>query len=143
MPVTIYEFGYHGRSEEAFVEQVRADSRRVVVDVRYGFIGGARPFSQRRLQAALPGQYRHVRALGNVNYLEREEPIELADPARGVEVILSLVNEGRTPVLICTCRDLRRCHRRIALAEIERARADIRVVPFALPDGEEQGLLFD
>lgn len=66
----VYEWGYRGQVEDQFIARVRRDSRLVVVDVRYGFVGPARPFSQKRLKEALPGQYKHARSLGNLNYRE-------------------------------------------------------------------------
>ncbi|MGE0446824.1 MAG: DUF488 family protein [Vicinamibacterales bacterium] len=118
-PVTIYTFGYVGRSPS----ELETEARRLaadVLDVRF------RPASQdpRWNGAALQGLpgYRWVQGFGNKNY--RGGPIELKAYPAGLSVVREILKAGRTVILLCMCADVKVCHRKVVA---EKLATDLRV----------------
>lgn len=69
------------------------------------------------LQQLLGARYRHIPALGNVNYKRKKsEPIELADVERGIGELLAVTG---AVVLLCACADVAHCHRRVVAEHLQ------------------------
>ena len=62
------------------------------------------------LKRTLEAWYHHVPTLGNRNY--KGGPVELVDLDAGLTVVHQLL-ETSPVILLCACRDLLRCHRRL------------------------------
>jgi hypothetical protein len=68
-------------------------------------------WSKKRLSALLGERYVWLRGLGNENY-KNGGAVKLHDPEDALPVIKSLIAAGKTPVLMCVCKDFYACHRR-------------------------------
>lgn len=124
----IYTLGYNGWSVDQMAAKV-AELDAWLADVRFSPRSQRPEFDQSQLRASFP-TYVWVRELGNRAY--KDGRIDLADPARGVEVVRSLL-ESRPVILLCACPRVESCHRRVA-AEVV-ARATGAEVEHLLPPG--------
>ncbi len=113
----LYGFGYQGKNLMDLKAQLE-DIDATLIDVRY------RPFSKNptwrkvNLQKSLGARYKHVEALGNVNY--KGGGILLADEERGIQAVLAEL-QSRSVVLMCVCPDAFTCHRAL-IADLLEAR---------------------
>lgn len=74
------------------------------------------------LRRALPGRYVVLEGFGNRLYKETDpDAIDMVDPARAVEQVVDLTEQGLQVVLMCGCWSWTQCHRRAA-AELCRVR---------------------
>lgn len=115
----LWEMGYKGVDRDDLAEWLEKHPDAIVIDVRYGFIPPAAPWSQHALRTALGDRYRHYRSLGNKNY-KSGGPIELSDAQRGVRALRRLLDEGWEPVLMCACKEYEGCHRTEVVRELEK-----------------------
>lgn len=137
----LYEFGYRGRRLADIARATAAPAPGIlVVDIRYA-VPPSGPRSAGWFAAGLQGRYRHLRALGNVNY--RGGPIRLLDEAEGLRSLLDLDREhpGRL-ALMCACPGYASCHRRAVVEALERRGVPVTVRPLPDPPTAEQGGLF-
>jgi hypothetical protein len=58
------------------------------------------------------GRYKWVRDLGNLNFAQRDDPIEIADLPRGLDELERVAGLLRlVPILLCVCASPEGCHR--------------------------------
>lgn len=110
----IYTAGYSGASLAGLTKmalELDAD----VFDIRLQPWSRIPDWRKPSLEEQLGSRYRHVGALGNVNY--RSGPIEIADLAQGIEAIAA---NPRPVILLCGCRDAQRCHRTVVGEHLRR-----------------------
>jgi hypothetical protein len=124
----IYTLGYNAFSTEQIRELVEKHGA-FLVDVRISALSQRPGFSEQELAAAFPS-YVRVRELGNLNYKTGGE-IRLLDPRRGAERVGELLSE-RPVILLCACRKIETCHRRVA-AEVVAAATGHPVVHLQPP----------
>jgi hypothetical protein len=140
--LTLFEFGYRGRRLADIARATASPAPGiVVVDVRYA-VPREGPKSSRWFTSALQGRYRHIRALGNVNF--RGGPIRLLDADAGIAALLDLnrAHPGRL-ALMCACEGYEHCHRRSIVEAIRARGIDVVVAPLpSPPPAAEQGGLF-
>lgn len=102
----VYTIGYSG----AKPQQIKAlidDLGAILIDIRLSPRSRVPYWNQAALVALVgPGNYIHLRALGNVNY--KGGPIQIADFESGADVIKKQVSPV---VLMCACEKPDRCHR--------------------------------
>lgn len=65
------------------------------------------------LEAAWGGRYRHMRALGNVNYRWADAPILQANLETGIRWAVERLRVGYSLILLCARKDDDRCHRNL------------------------------
>jgi hypothetical protein len=65
------------------------------------------------LSAQYPGRYLHLRGLGNVNYRNREQGIQLYAPEKPLHQLCVLMERGYSLILLCACQNYASCHRRL------------------------------
>lgn len=106
----IYTFGYSGRQPQELAA-IANFLNALVVDVRYSPFSRNAVWNKKELVALLDKRYRHVKALGNVNY--KGGPIKLLDPEKGIEEVRLLLAESPI-ILICVCKSVHWCHRKVA-----------------------------
>jgi uncharacterized protein (DUF488 family) len=105
----IYTLGYAGWTPgELEIALDRLDG--VIVDIRFAPWSKDPVWRIDALRDRFGWRYLHVPALGNRNFRD-DGPIELADPDRGLTLVEDLNRGPFRPLLICGCRDARRCHR--------------------------------
>jgi uncharacterized protein (DUF488 family) len=108
---TIYTWGYQGTDPETL--QALADELDAcVVDIRYTPWSRDPRWRPNVLSALFGTAYCLVRALGNANY-KNGGPIALASSTVGLRQIRELLQQ-RSVILLCACRDVETCHRKVA-----------------------------
>lgn len=114
----LYHFGYSGQDVHALKAWLEAHDGRLI-DIRMKPSARDPRWRQAYLAKHLGPHYRHVPALGNVNF--RGGPIELADPEAGLAALRAWLQDGQTLVVMCICRDYQVCHRRTVAEVLEAA----------------------
>ena len=109
---------YCGTPDELAVALDRVGG--VAVDIRFAPWSKDPVWRIDALRERFGWRYLHVQALGNRNF-RGDGPIDLADAERGLTVVEEVVAGPCRPVLICGCREARRCHRS-EVARLLRAR---------------------
>lgn len=102
----VYTIGYTGRKPES-IKEIVTTLGATLLDIRLSPRSRVPHWNEGPLRALLGDRYRHVRALGNVNY-KAGGPIQILDYAAGVAAILQ---HPRPVVLMCACKDVHTCHR--------------------------------
>jgi len=135
--VEIFTLGYADWKPGALKVLVD-DLDALVVDVRISPRSRNPQWRQPYLERLLGQQYLHVREFGNVNY--KGGPIEIVDPAKGLDRIREYLDAGIPIILMCVCRELATCHRlnvahyiRGAIAEL-----DVKIEHLLQPDADPQ-----
>lgn len=131
MKMKIYTMGYCGwRVEDVAALLEKLDA--VLVDVRMmPRSRWKREFNCSALQKRLGDRYAWIRAWGNRNY--KGGPIEIVDFVGGVDEVVAMRGPGRRPVvLLCGCKDVNTCHRKV-LAEKLAERWDAEVEHLSPP----------
>jgi uncharacterized protein (DUF488 family) len=119
-----YTFGYGGRDPKelaAFVAEYEA----VVIDVRLKPWTKQKGWSLPELKKRFGDQYHWVRALGNTNF--RGGRIKLLDPKKGMARLMTYLEAGTPPLLLCGERSPNGCHRS-AIAHMVARKTGARVV---------------
>jgi uncharacterized protein (DUF488 family) len=111
--VTIYTLGYSGWTIED-VEAVLDRLDAILVDVRmvprsrwapeWNAVVLAKRFGER---------YVWLKQFGNRNYKGTFEQIEIADFPAGEKRLREITSTGKAVVLLCGCRDVNLCHRKV------------------------------
>ena len=104
----LYTIGYTGLKIEK-LKQWAEDHNALIVDIRLSPRSRAPQWNKGKLSAALGDLYHHIPALGNINY--KGGPIQLKDPASGIQQVQQLLTGGKSVVLMCVCADVTTCHR--------------------------------
>ena len=115
--LNVYGFGYSGRElEDLKKECVRLNA--IAVDTRLKPFSKAHGWNRFQLEGYFSKQYYEwVPAFGNLNYKGEFGPrgqIMLQNPDRGLARMGQIYAEGRPVILLCTCKDAGKCHRRVA-----------------------------
>jgi len=112
----LYTLGYSGWTPQAIQETAQAHNA-VVCDIRYSPASRHPQWSKRQLAQLLGARYQHVQALDNRNY-KSGGPIELADYDAGKQAIADVLATGQSVILMCACKDVATCHRRMAAEQL-------------------------
>lgn len=109
----IYTLGYSGwRIED--VEAVLGRLDAILVDVRMVPRSRWAPtWNSAVLAKRLGERYMWMRAFGNVNYKGTFEQIAIVDFPAGEERLREITATGKAVVLLCGCRDVNVCHRKV------------------------------
>ena len=133
--MTIYTLGYSGWKIED-VEAVLERFAAILVDVRMVPRTRWQPqWNAAVLRTRLGDRYVWLREFGNRNYKGTFEQIEIADFPAGEKRLREITATGRAVVLLCGCRDVNVCHRKVLADRLAQAwKAD--VVHLTRPDNE-------
>lgn len=66
-------------------------------------------------------RYLHIKNLGNVNYNQPGQPIQLLNPDEAVTQAVYSLRDGYSLLLLCACKDYERCHRKLVFELISAA----------------------
>jgi uncharacterized protein (DUF488 family) len=131
--MTIYTLGYSGWKIED-VEAVLERFAAILVDVRMVPRTRWQPqWNSAVLHARLGDRYVWLREFGNRNYKGTFEQIEIADFPAGEKRLREITTPGNAVVLLCGCRDVNVCHRKV-LAEWLARTWQAEVVHLTRPD---------
>lgn len=99
-----------------------------VIDIRYSPRSRWQPAFNKAALIERYGatRYEHCQALGNVNYNKQGEPIQLFAPFEGMCTILSHLQKGHPLVLLCACKNYKRCHRKTVLELLRATLVELR-----------------
>ncbi len=118
----LYTLGYAAPDSEQQLMTLMADPSMLLIDIRYSPRSRWQPqWNTKTLQAAWGDRYRHMKALGNVNYRFPDAPIQLLDAGAGIQWAIETLQAGYSLILLCACRDYQRCHRKTVKELIEAA----------------------
>lgn len=118
---TVYTVGYKGIPANELREKVESVNG-VLVDTRFRPYSPAPMWKQHALRELMggdyvlgDGRYVHLKGFGNRNYqVPGMENVVLDDPELSMPTIQEILDEDRSPVLLCACTDPFQCHRNIA-----------------------------
>jgi uncharacterized protein (DUF488 family) len=131
--MTIYTLGYSGWKIED-VEAVMERFAAILVDVRMVPRTRWQPqWNAAVLHARLGERYVWLREFGNRNYKGTFAEIEIADFPAGEKRLREIITPGRAVVLLCGCRDVAVCHRKV-VAEMLAQAWNADVVHLTRPD---------
>jgi len=128
----VIPFGYADGGTSALDRLMQGD-RAHLVDIRLSARSRIPVFNEAALKARFAGRYMHLPELGNVNY-KNGQPIQIADPDRGISRLMNGIDQGYTIVLMCGCKQYELCHRSVVVDLLKRAMAEVEV---ELPDQKE------
>ncbi len=119
--MTIYTLGYSGwRIEDVEAVLDRLDA--ILVDVRMvPRTRWAPAWNSAVLAGRLGERYTWLRAFGNVNYKGTFEQIKIADFDAGEIRLREITATGKAVVLLCGCRDVNVCHRKVLAERLAQA----------------------
>lgn len=107
----LYTLGYTGCTPEE-VQRLVLELHAILVDARLSPRSRVPHWNKGALAGLLGERYLHVPGFGNVNY-KSSGAIAIADYATGKEQVERLLAEGWVVVLLCACKDVAQCHRRV------------------------------
>jgi uncharacterized protein (DUF488 family) len=110
----IYTAGYMHRSLSSLIAKVRGLTA-VLIDIRYAARSKYPQWEGDNLRLVFGDDYRHIAALGNVNYKNCADGIRIYNLKAGVEEVLKL---NRAAVLLCGCAKPSECHRSVVAQAI-------------------------
>ena len=109
----IYTAGYGAGWSPTMLADVLDRHAAILLDIRLKPWSKTPTWQKSALQARLGmSRYLHVPALGNLNY-NTGGPIALQASVAGIRIVGEQL-ERRNVVLLCGCRDLTTCHRKVA-----------------------------
>lgn len=116
MNKTLYTIGYTGADVEALKTFVEVNNL-VIVDARIKPTSRAAQWRKGALENRFGARYRSVVNFGNVNY--KGGPIEIVDLETGIAETDYILRKCDGIVLMCMCKDLDICHRKIVAEALE------------------------
>ncbi len=120
MSGTLYTLGYlHPDGATTLMAVMASDPMTLLVDIRYSPRSRWLPqWSKKQLQATWGDRYRHVKALGNVDYRLADTPIQLLDPLMEIRWAMEQLQAGHSLILLCACREYGRYHRKVVEEQV-------------------------
>jgi len=114
--MVIYTMGYAGRRLGDVVDLAK-HLNALIVDVRLVPSSRAPGFAGAELEKALRGCYLWLPGFGNVNY--RGGPVLLADFYDAEAALRERLGpESANVILLCACRDVAKCHRKLVAEKL-------------------------
>jgi hypothetical protein len=126
-PGTLHSFGYaSGEDAQARLDALMENEATFLLDIRYRPLSRFRPsWNRAALSERYGPRYSWVQALGNQNYQHQERAIALVTGHRqAIRDAAQLVASGLSLVLLCACKEERRCHRTLVLSSVTACLSD-------------------
>lgn len=128
-PGTLHSFGYAGGQDaQARLDVLMENAATFLLDIRYQPVSRWRPqWNRAALSERYGSRYGWVPSLGNQNYQHKERGIQLAiGHGQAVRDAAQLVASGLSLVLLCACKDERRCRRTLVIEKMDACLSDER-----------------
>lgn len=109
---TILTIGYREKNGLAEIDRLMADPAMILVDIRYMPNSQNPQWTQDAFKLKYQDRYRWVKALGNINY-QKHGDIKIANPEKGIELALALLQPDHKLLLMCGCEHYDSCHRKV------------------------------
>ena len=113
----LYTLGYSGAKLDAIKAFVERENL-VVVDTRLSPRSRAPMWNKGNLAMSLGSHYQHIHEFGNQNY-KSGGPISLVDVDTGIHRVDYILERCDGVVLVCVCKDLDTCHRKVVCEALE------------------------
>ena len=137
MEYKIFTTGYTGKDINDLRPMLDALDA-VLVDVRFSPYSKVMHWRQTYLKALLGEKYRHIPNLGNRTF--KENKITIQNLQLGLETLLNLKTNM---VLMCVCKELEHCHRRLIITELEKREIETEeIATWKTVDSSTQSKLF-
>lgn len=126
-------FGYSTADAVARLATLMQEENTILVDIRYSTKSLRKPeWSGQALQERYGNRYLWIRELGNENYFNHGE-IKIHDPAQGIPRLMKGIERGYKLIMLCTCSDYSKCHRRTVVEMLCSQMPGVRVMQPDLP----------
>jgi hypothetical protein len=102
-----------------------AQSNTALVDIRYNARGRRPEWNSERLRERYGVRYKPLSCLGNKNY--KGGPIQIANPERGIPLLVDALQRGWTLILLCACAEYEQCHRKVVTEMVKAACLGVEV----------------
>ena len=117
----LYTLGYARLEAKQRLDNFMAQPSAILADIRYRPVSRWRPlFGGRALHERFDARYVYVQELGNTNYADHSLPIQLVNPAVGVQILLPYLEQGYMLCLLCACSNPVTCHRSIVARLVQK-----------------------
>lgn len=134
----VIPFGYSSPNARTTLDALMAEDERVIlVDIRYSIESRRKPeWSGKALHSRYgSGRYLWLKSLGNENVFVTGAPIKVYRPQEGIARLITGLQKGYTLILLCTCPEYERCHRKAVVDLLRKQLPDVEVVQ----PGQKQG----
>lgn len=115
---TLFTIGYASWSFDELKSLIE-EKQAILIDIRSSPRSNKPGFNRYALAQRLGERYRHIAALGNVNYRDPDLPIILRDEILGLEGLARLLEKSNV-FIMCGCKDLEKCHRLTVAQKMEK-----------------------
>lgn len=108
----IYTFGHGRKNVGRLIEMIKniGIDDYIILDIRLKPYTRAPGWSKHELQRTFRGRYKWVPEWGNVLY--KTDRILIKDWEGGLEKMRKELNNGKVPILLCSCSNYETCHRK-------------------------------
>ncbi len=128
-PRYLYTLGYHEAGSVTLVETLVALDV-TLVDIREFAISQRGCWQGWWLAERFGRYYWHVPELGNVWYQQPGHALRLANPERGLPLLLARLADGEALALMCGCPQVERCHRKLVADLVQERLPCVQVIHF-------------
>jgi len=112
----IFTIGYQNIKRKR-LQSVVDELSAALVDIRY-VPWSVNPFwTQVQLQEAFKENYFNIKEFGNVNY--KGGPFKIFNMEKGIELFSPISDKYKNIFLMCSCKELEKCHRHLIAKEIK------------------------
>lgn len=127
----VYPIGYAAPGAMEGIEELLKDGQTYLVDIRKRAQSRFRPqWNKSALKALFGAQYIHEPRLGNMNYrqVDRHKGIQIADPDEGLPRLVDMLNQGKSVILLCACKNAKTCHRSVVMKLLKAKMPEVEIM---------------
>lgn len=126
---TVYHIGYSKHGTEQSLESIMSNENVHLIDTRHKAYSRIPWATGDALNAKYGRRYHNAgKYLGNTNHADKGGPIQIANLELGIKGLCRYIDEQKTLVLLCGCKEYEACHRRVIVEELVRIKPDVSIV---------------
>lgn len=122
----LYTIGYNNFSFFEFRDKIKSLNA-IVIDVRYSPHSYSSFWNKEYMTNLLGDSYMYIKELGNKNYKDKNLEFDIEDLENGSKKITELLDIGINCILMCSCFDYNKCHRKL-VAEYIREKTNCEII---------------
>lgn len=126
----IIHFGYSLPIVMQPLFEIMQQENVLLTDIRFSTKSVKKPYwSQSYLHSRFGKKYIHVHSLGNQNFSfeHRSKGIKIVNLEKGLSILSNILEEEKTPILMCTCINYETCHRKVVIDAILKKYPELQV----------------
>ena len=108
----LYTMGYNNFSFFEFRDKLKSLDA-IVIDVRFSPNSYSSFWGKDYLKDLFGDSYIHIKELGNKNYSDKSLEFDIPGLENGSKKVIELLEMGFDCILMCSCSDYNKCHRKI------------------------------